>query len=163
MRVGTNPVTFECAKCHTHKTKEKFPRRSRLPDGIEKTCKECRNLARTNTPSRSSEARHKEYVSNDNGDRYRRNRARRLTVLGVDYDWYFKQFSSQDGKCAICRKPEKRVNPKTGQTFLLAVDHDHNSGQVRGLLCTSCNKGLGLLGDTIESLEAALNYLRSIV
>ena len=40
------------------------------------------------------------------------------------------------------------------------LDHDHNTGKVRGVLCLVCNTGLGKLGDTIEGLERALNYLK---
>lgn len=42
----------------------------------------------------------------------------------------------------------------------LHVDHDHTTGFYRGILCSKCNKGLGLFGDTVEGIEAALNYLR---
>ena len=57
-----------------------------------------------------------------------------------------------DPTCAICGKPEvgRRLN----------IDHDHATGLVRGLLCRKCNAGIGLLGDNIEGLEAALEYLR---
>ena len=41
----------------------------------------------------------------------------------------------------------------------LVVDHDHNTGQFRGWLCRRCNLGIGKLGDTVESLQNALNYL----
>lgn len=42
----------------------------------------------------------------------------------------------------------------------LAIDHDHVTGLVRGLLCRKCNAALGLLGDSVEGVEAALDYLR---
>jgi len=59
--------------------------------------------------------------------------------------------NEQDGKCGICAK-------KLDESF--CVDHDHDTGRVRGLLCHNCNKGLGLLGDTVDSVEAALKYLK---
>ncbi len=43
----------------------------------------------------------------------------------------------------------------------LHVDHDHNTGTVRGLLCSDCNLGLGKLGDTLEGLQKALDYLNN--
>jgi hypothetical protein len=45
--------------------------------------------------------------------------------------------------------------------FELVVDHDHNTGAVRGLLCHSCNTGLGHLGDSVETLARALDYLQN--
>lgn len=54
--------------------------------------------------------------------------------------------------CAVCGKPE--------QGRRLNIDHDHVTGLVRGLLCRKCNAGIGLLGDTPEGVEAALEYLR---
>ena len=47
-----------------------------------------------------------------------------------------------------------------GHTEHLAVDHDHETGQVRDLLCHNCNRALGLFQDSIETVEAALNYLK---
>ena len=62
---------------------------------------------------------------------------------------------AQDGRCAICK------GPPTGQYGKLVIDHDHNSGTVRSLLCSNCNTGIGLLGDNIERLQAAAHYIQS--
>lgn len=67
----------------------------------------------------------------------------------------------QGGLCAICGNPETATQPRTGVLRSLAVDHDHTSGEIRGLLCSTCNAGLGLLGDDLERLEAAVAYLRA--
>lgn len=61
----------------------------------------------------------------------------------------------QHGVCAICGKPETKPNAK-----YLAVDHDHKTGEVRGLLCNNCNRALGLLQDNTEVLQNAINYLK---
>jgi hypothetical protein len=64
-------------------------------------------------------------------------------------------FDAQHGLCAICRKP-----PKGGsRTRVLHVDHCHETNTVRGLLCTTCNSGLGALGDNEAGLLRALHYL----
>ena len=59
----------------------------------------------------------------------------------------------QDYKCGICRKPENQF--KTA----LAVDHDHNTGEVRGLLCWRCNRALGKFGDSVELVQSAATYV----
>jgi hypothetical protein len=60
----------------------------------------------------------------------------------------------QGGRCAICRTTQFG---KKGP----AIDHDHDSGKVRGLLCSACNLALGQFGDSVFVLNAALNYLIS--
>ncbi len=57
---------------------------------------------------------------------------------------------SQDGKCAICRIVPSRT---------MAVDHCHDTGAIRGLLCSNCNTGIGLLRDNPEILARAIIYL----
>lgn len=83
---------------------------------------------------------------------------RQFGIDGVEYD---RLHARQDGKCAICRLPETAVHHKTGVARALAVDHNHETGAVRGLLCRDCNTGLGLFDDDEGALEAALVYLRA--
>ncbi len=66
---------------------------------------------------------------------------------------YEELLASQGGGCAICEELP------SGKRRYLCVDHDHVTGKVRGLLCHSCNRGLGLLGDSVELLEKATEYL----
>lgn len=75
---------------------------------------------------------------------------------GITLDDYNKLYESQNGKCAICSE-EKSDNGKDG----LVVDHCHKKGNIRGLLCASCNNGLGRFKDSIKSLEAAIVYLQN--
>lgn len=67
---------------------------------------------------------------------------------------------NQNGVCAICKRAERRSHAVTGTVWDLAVDHCHETNRVRGLLCNSCNRGLGLLGDKIDTLETVLSYLK---
>ena len=67
---------------------------------------------------------------------------------------YHVMFLEQDGVCKICSKPEPT-------NVHLAVDHCHTTGKVRGLLCTPCNKALGLFEDKQDSLLNAISYLKS--
>jgi hypothetical protein len=67
--------------------------------------------------------------------------------------------AKQGGVCAICRKPSDAVS-KNGRTgSRLSIDHDHETGNIRGLLCRKCNLGLGNFGDDTDLLLAAVNYL----
>lgn len=63
--------------------------------------------------------------------------------------------AEQDGKCGICARPFT-----FNRRHDALVDHDHRTGKVRGLLCNSCNTGLGKMGDSIVGLERAIAYLR---
>lgn len=65
----------------------------------------------------------------------------------------------QGGVCAICRRPETALNSKGAPRTRLNVDHDHITGQNRGLLCVRCNMGLGSFADDPALLRAAANYL----
>lgn len=70
---------------------------------------------------------------------------------GITPEQYQQMLSAQDGKCGICsNKPIET----------LSVDHDHVTGQIRGLLCGKCNKALGLLNDNEQGVQNALNYLK---
>jgi len=68
---------------------------------------------------------------------------------------YQYMLGKQDGLCAICRK-----TCSSGKA--LAIDHDHKTGVVRGLLCGKCNRGLGLFCDSKELLLNAYTYLNKI-
>lgn len=80
---------------------------------------------------------------------------------GITLDEYEVILEAQGGVCAICRQPESQIHYKTGVPKNLAVDHDHASGAVRGLLCGGCNSLLGSANDDLDRLEAAIKYLRS--
>lgn len=77
-------------------------------------------------------------------------------TYGITLNEYEKLYRSQNGMCAICHHPE----PTKGRLFL-AVDHDHKTGRVRGLLCSKCNMALGSFGDSTEYLLSAVRYLRN--
>lgn len=76
--------------------------------------------------------------------------SRLRSKYGIDLDDHAAMFRLQQGACAICNRTDRR----------LVVDHDHETGAVRGLLCARCNSGIGLLGDDADVAEAAVLYLR---
>lgn len=73
----------------------------------------------------------------------------RRRFFGLDVAEYQRLLAEQKGVCRICQE----------QPTTLAVDHDHKSGKVRGLLCKWCNLGLGHFREDVESLKAAITYL----
>lgn len=74
-----------------------------------------------------------------------------MRKYGISIERYDEMVAAQCGKCLICN-----LVPNSHR---LAVDHCHVTGNVRGLLCSQCNAGLGLLRDDPERLRAALRYL----
>jgi hypothetical protein len=79
----------------------------------------------------------------------------------LSLDLYYSMLEKQKYVCAICKRPEFATDHRTGLPRALAVDHDHETNQIRGLLCTNCNRGLGKFNDTVEYLEEAIKYLKT--
>jgi hypothetical protein len=76
---------------------------------------------------------------------------------GLSEDDYQNLFMAQDGKCAICGFEE--TEQTQGTVRRLNVDHNHQTGKVRGLLCNRCNSGLGQFDDDVARLKVAVTYL----
>jgi hypothetical protein len=79
-------------------------------------------------------------------------------LYGLSRDEYAAILWAQGGVCAICRRPET-ARTKDGRPRPLAVDHDHKTGVIRGLLCTSCNTLLGKKRDEVGFFQRAAVYL----
>lgn len=93
--------------------------------------------------------RHEEVKSNTR--RYKLKEKYRITP-----EIYSEMFLSQKGRCLVCKKHRNDL-PKTYGP--LAVDHCHKTGKIRGLLCRSCNSGIGHLKDDVSLVYSALLYL----
>lgn len=78
----------------------------------------------------------------------------RMAAYGLSRDEYRSMYRRLGGLCEICRQPER-----TARNRLLAVDHDHETGHVKGLLCSHCNRALGLFGDSAETMRRAVEYV----
>lgn len=119
------------------------PRPKRLPQGV---CSKCGESTVGNS-----------YNSNRTRCKRCRNDAQKDSLYfrkyGVTPEMYQEMLDLQGGGCAICRKeptpPRRR----------LCIDHDHQTGKVRGLICNDCNRGLGLLGDNLKELMKTVRYL----
>lgn len=75
-----------------------------------------------------------------------------VNTYGLSYGEYERLYVEQGGVCFICRRA-------TGATKRLAVDHDHDTGLVRGLLCGPCNKMVGYFRNSPEAFRRAADYL----
>ena len=77
---------------------------------------------------------------------------------GITLREYNRMLKRQKGVCALCGQPEK-AKTRDGKIKALAVDHCHDTGKVRGLLCYKCNRSIGGIGDKLESAEKLVRYL----
>ena len=78
-----------------------------------------------------------------------------MRKYGITLEQYNAMLAAQGGVCALCKMPGR-----FGKYDKLDVDHCHETGRVRGLLCITCNHALGILGDNVEALEKAIKYLK---
>ncbi|MFF0989564.1 endonuclease VII domain-containing protein [Kocuria nitroreducens] len=131
-----------CTGCLAWKevTAKNFPKDRKQKDGLHPRCWECRRAARPPAIQR---------------------RTRLEKVYGITHEQYHAMLDAQGGGCAICGRGPNGAS--------LAIDHDHSCcpdagscGEcIRGLLCGSCNRGLGYLGDDAQRLRKATAYLEN--
>ncbi len=76
----------------------------------------------------------------------------RLIRYRLDDKAYEALLQSQDYSCGVCTKPLSDVKK-------IAIDHCHETGDIRGILCSPCNVAIGMLGDNISGLQKAIKYL----
>lgn len=105
--------------------------------------------------------RNRDVLNQRSKDWYARNKARAVATtwrnrirrdFGITEQEYNAMLVAQQGVCAICRQPPKRIR--------LDVDHCHATKKVRGLLCNKCNRGLGWFCDSDVLMVRAANYLK---
>ena len=125
-----------CTKCEVEKELTEFYKSKIGPQGRSSECKACTN------------ARQKaNYDPAKNRAKNLRNR------FGMSLEEYDQMLEKQNGQCRICR------TDTPGNKGRFVVDHNHATGEVRGLLCWSCNVGIGHLQDDPSILLSAFNYL----
>lgn len=140
----STPTAARCSKCGKSKPVAEFAPNKKAPNGLRSYCRSCE---------------HDQYLERKARQRVNM-RSRNLRVkFGMDEAAYQKLFNAQGGVCAICHKPETKV--LNGALLQLAIDHDHETGQIRGLLCNACNVALGLFRDNVDNLQNAVEYLKS--
>jgi hypothetical protein len=128
-----------CPKCGLDKDIEEFRRDRNSTDGRSYVCKSCIKSRRyIQKPQIYSEEK--------------RRIATYKYEYGISIEKYNELFKQQEDRCAIC----KETNPELKR---LPVDHCHKTLTVRGLLCGSCNRALGLFKDDVKRIQEAINYL----
>ena len=151
-----------CSKCKNPKSILEFCNNKCNIDGLECWCREChkekiriknqiRQRKYKETRKRYNDT-HKEQMSKQKAEK------RLSTRYGITIEDYRVMQENQNGKCSICNKEQTRLN-RNNKPIRLAVDHDHKTGRIRGLLCYKCNSGIGYFNDNIELLSKPINYL----
>lgn len=74
---------------------------------------------------------------------------------GLTVDQYEAKLKEQNGCCAVCKKHSSEFKRR------LAVDHNHQTGQIRGLLCVNCNNGLGCLKEDVKIIKDMIVYIEA--
>lgn len=162
---SSDPVAMaqkKCTRCRAVKLLEEFSRYKNGPMGRDLQCRECRA---------EYKAKYRKERTVEQIERQRRNskawyekhkpkllcRMRDASLrknYGITHERYGELLAAQGGKCAICGTD----NPGIHNAYF-HIDHDHDTGVVRGVLCEWCNKGLGHFKDEPRRLEAAIQYL----
>ncbi len=114
--------TKVCSKCKKRKFLSKFAKQKAGKYGVTRICKECCKKYQKKQRKRNPVPDMKYNLGKK---------------FGITPNDYFKLFKKQKGKCAICGKHQINFNRR------LAVDHNHKTNEIRGLLCVNCNSKLG--------------------
>jgi hypothetical protein len=127
-----------CARCRVTKPIAEFRLFNQSLDGHNPTCKQC---------MRDSDKKRRAALTKD--EKWRQHL---WDTYRITFDDYEAMLVAQKHSCFICERHVSEVR--------LVVDHCHDTGEVRGLLCTGCNTSLGQFGDAPRALERAIAYLR---
>lgn len=143
----------KCACCKEIKPAAMFSKSTGRKGNLYSWCRPCCAIKQKEWRNKNPEkkrAHDKKYRSNKKG--YKNvilNKNYKITIN--DYE---KMLEDQSGKCAICE------NEAEGGRYL-SVDHNHETGQIRGLLCGNCNRAIGQLQDSPDILRKAIAYLET--
>jgi hypothetical protein len=139
-----------CTVCKETKPLEAYYNFAKAKDGKSWRCKDCDK----NTTMDSRKRRYE--VS-----RIQQRHATRKFKYGITELEFKELYETQKGLCACCNVSLTDAFEVSHAKNKLVIDHCHSTNKVRGLLCTMCNKGIGLLGDNAEGLYKAYTYLKN--
>jgi len=154
-----------CTKCNTEKPLDKYGVDKTTKDGYRYSCKECYNAQQREYANNNKDLiksrnaakaeQRKAYYQSDRGKESSR-RSHLKRKYDITLEEYNELLEQQNNKCKICNTEET-----SERNEFLSVDHEHSSGRIRGLLCNTCNRALGLFQDSSEVLQNALIYLQN--
>lgn len=145
----TNPMEITCQKCGKVSI-----RYTTIRGGRYNFCADCEKIAARERQDRKNESRRTDPEAKEKNRKIRVKR-----YYGLTMEQYESMFAAQGERCAICGEFADPNGVRAASR--LHVDHDHMTGQVRGLLCNHCNRGLGAFKDKPHLLELAINYLKT--
>jgi hypothetical protein len=156
----------KCRVCHTELSDERFSTTKKadksgvVREYLDTTCMACRRQNYLAKPGKREI--HRKGTQNWYHANPDKAKSQRLKRYGLDLDGYNALRDKQKYCCVVCNKHENDVSQGRAKTpaTALHVDHDHETGKVRGLLCTNCNIILGKCYDDAKILEQAINYLK---
>lgn len=132
-----------CHDCNEKQPINKFDVKPTGKNGHSNFCRKCTEHKRRTRREYDPEERKREALRD---------------TFGITLEEFKQKLLQQNGVCAICGKPETSMF--RGKLRHLAVDHNHTTKQIRGLLCNKCNIALGWFQEDICSLESAIKYLK---
>ena len=141
----------QCTDCGLEKPLSDYYRQTKQKTGLNPRCKICVNR-RNRAYAEANPERTREW------SRRRNLRAWAKVHLGLDDATYMALLARADGRCEVCGRPERTVSGN-GHSFGLALDHNHATGAVRGILCRPCNVALGAANDDAALLRKLADYL----
>ena len=133
-------------------TQQRYYRRHR-----EKLLAKAREVHEAN-PEKRKAIGEKQRAKPDYKDKERNKHFKRK--FGITLEQYNEMLVKQNGVCAMCDQPETVKSHHTGEVRYLAVDHDHTTGKIRGLLCFRCNTMLDHFDKDINKINAVLAYIK---
>lgn len=148
--------TKVCGDCKLNKPASDFSKDKGKYDGLCWHCKVCRKKYRQQPHVRSQTSIYNKAERKKDPEKTKE-RDRKYTLSrywGMTPEEFEKLLNDPGRKCKICKRPERSSEKKP-----LVIDHCHTSGRIRGLLCDDCNRGIGLLKDSPDILQNALDYL----
>ena len=142
----------KCSRCKKEKPLRAFTKREKSKDGYRGTCKECRHDDRKKWLKNGGNVLDAK-IAREYRKTKKANKARLCRLYDITPEEWQRMFDKQEGKCLICETHQSDLK----QT--LNVDHCHETGIVRGLLCGPCNQALGIMKDNRNIVLRMVKYI----